>query len=97
MVSVWGAGLGGSLWGVRLEVSGFGFYHTESVYKVVLQKSIPHESVNLFFILVIMKDSLTDLWGDGPVQNDFAYTFCEIRSDRVRGDDVDFDRREEAC
>ena len=28
----------------------------------------PHKSVNVFFILVIMKDMLTDLCGNGPFQ-----------------------------
>ena len=30
--------------------------------KVVLQKSTPHQSVNLFFISVMIMDELTDLW-----------------------------------
>ena len=40
------------------------FYLTESVYKVVFQRQFPHKSVNLFFILVIIKEKLTDLWGN---------------------------------
>ena len=35
------------------------FHLTPSVSKVVL----PHKSVKSFFILVIVKDKLTDLWG----------------------------------
>jgi len=27
------------------------------------KSQFPHKSVNLFFILVIVKDTLTDLWG----------------------------------
>jgi len=40
----------------------------------------PHKLVNLFFILVMIKDQLTDLCGDLPLQNDFMNTFCEISS-----------------
>ena len=29
------------------------------------KSQFPHKSVNLFFILVIVKDKLTDLWGGG--------------------------------
>ena len=40
-------------------------YPTQSVFKVVLRKSSPHEFVYLFFILVgrIVNDKFTNLWG----------------------------------
>ena len=56
-------------------------YLTESVYTVVLQKSqFPHKSVNVFFILVIITDKLTDLCGNLLLRKDFINTFCEISS-----------------
>jgi hypothetical protein len=42
------------------------------------KSQFPHKSVNLFFILVIVKDTLTVLWGIGLLQNDFKKTSCEI-------------------
>ena len=39
------------------------FYLTQRVFKVVLHKSIPTQFVNLFFVLVIVKDKLTNLRG----------------------------------
>jgi len=39
-------------------------YLTESVYKVVLRKFIPTQIRQLIFILVIMKNKLTDLRGN---------------------------------
>jgi len=36
---------------------------TQSVYKVLLQKSIPTQIRQRILILVIVKDKLTDLWG----------------------------------
>jgi hypothetical protein len=39
-------------------------YFKERVSKVVLQKLISHKFINLFFILVIIKDKLTDLCGN---------------------------------
>ena len=33
------------------------------VLKSFCKREFPHKSVNLFFILVIVKDKLTDLWG----------------------------------
>ena len=41
-----------------------GGFITEGVFKVILQKSILHKSVNLFFISVMVKDKLTDLCGN---------------------------------
>ena len=37
---------------------------------------LPHESVNLFFVLVVEKDKLTGLWGSCPLQNDLENTLC---------------------
>ena len=39
-------------------------YFTESVYKVVLHKSIPAQIRQLFFILAMIKDKLTNLCGN---------------------------------
>ena len=41
----------------------------------------PHKSVNLFFILVTIKDKSTDLGGDWLLRNNFTNTFCERRSE----------------
>ena len=38
----------------------------------------PHKSVNLFFKSVMIKDELTDLCGNEPLQNDVINTYCEI-------------------
>ena len=38
----------------------------------------PHTSVNLFFILVMIKDKLTDLYGNWLLKNDVVNAFCEI-------------------
>ena len=38
-----------------------------------------HKSVNLFFILVTVEDTLTDLWGSRLLPNDFENTLREIR------------------
>ena len=55
------------------------FCLTYSVLKVVLQKSqFPHKFVNSLFILVIIKDKLTDLYGSLLLRNDFINTFLEI-------------------
>ena len=52
--------------------------HTKG-FKVVLQKSMLTQIVNLFFILVVVKDKLTDLWGSWLSLNDFINTFCAIK------------------
>ena len=36
---------------------------TPSVFNVVLQKSLPHKSIKLFFVIAILKDKFTDLRG----------------------------------
>ena len=42
------------------------------------------KSVNLFSMLVRIKDKLTDLRGNRLLQNDFINILCEINSDRAR-------------
>ena len=39
------------------------FISHEVFFKSFCKSQFPHKSVNLFFILVIVKDRLTDLWG----------------------------------
>ena len=57
--------------------------------KTFCKGQCPHKSVNSFLILVIIKDKLTDLCGNRPLQSDLIDTFCEIRTqnsdDRERG------------
>jgi hypothetical protein len=38
-------------------------YITECIHQLVLESQLPHEFVNLLFILVIVNDKLTDFWG----------------------------------
>jgi len=56
---------------------------SKSVSQKVFMKSFfksqfPHKSVNLFFILVIRKDKLTDLCWNSLLKNDLIKTLCEI-------------------
>jgi len=51
------------------------------VIKVFCKNQSPHKSVNQSFILVIIKDKLTDLCENGLLQNDFIHTFCEVKPD----------------
>ena len=45
-----------------------------------------HKSVNLFFTLVTVKDTLTDLCGSCPMQNDFKITLSKLKLGRnLRG------------
>jgi len=39
------------------------FISHKVLLKPFCKSQFPHKSVNLFFILVIVKDKLTDLWG----------------------------------
>ena len=57
--------------------------HTQRVFKVVLQKSIPTKSVNLFFILVMAKDKLTNSWGGLLLQNGLENTLCQMNAHSV--------------
>ena len=43
------------------------------------KSQLPHTSVNLFFTLVILKDKLTTLCGNQPLQKSFISTFCETK------------------
>ena len=57
------------------------------VFSKVFRKSLfPHKSVKFFFILVTVKDKLTDLWGNRLLHNFFKNTVREIKSfwDRAR-------------
>ena len=47
-----------SVWGVASDLISHKVF-----LKSFCKSQFPHKSVNLFFILVIMKDELTDLWG----------------------------------
>jgi hypothetical protein len=47
--------------------------------KSVCTSQFPYKSVNLFFILAILKDQLTDLCGNWRMQKDFVKTSCKIR------------------
>ena len=46
--------------------------------KLFCKSPFPHKSVNLFYLLVIIKANLTDLCGDRLLQNDVINTLCEI-------------------
>ena len=50
------------------------------------KSQFPHKSAKISFVLVIIKDMLTDLYGNWLLQNNFVNTVCEIR---VRGRTVD--------
>ena len=47
--------------------------------KSFCKSQFQHRFVNSFFILVIVKGTLTDLWGEWLPQNDFKNTLYEIR------------------
>jgi len=51
-----------------------GFCITQSVFKVFCKSQFPHTFVNSFFMLVIVKDKLTNLCGNWLLQNDFVNT-----------------------
>ena len=54
---------------------------SQKVFMKLFCKSLfQQKCVNLVFILVIIKDKLTDLCGNGLLQNDVINTFCEISS-----------------
>ena len=52
---------------------------TQCVHQMVLVSQLPHKSVNLFFVLVIAKDKLTNFWGSWLLQNDLKNTLSEMR------------------
>ena len=45
--------------------------------KSFCKSQFPHESVNFCFILETIEDKLTDLCGNGALQNNFIRKFCE--------------------
>ena len=53
--------------------------------KLLCQRQFLHKSLNILFVLVTIKDKLTDLRGNGLLQNDLINTLCEIRSVNSRG------------
>ena len=46
--------------------------------KTFCRSQFPHKFVDSFFVLVIIKDELTDLCGNELLQSDFVNTLCEI-------------------
>ena len=48
----------------------------------LIKSEFLQKSVDLFFILVVVQDKLTDLWGSGTLQNDFKNTFCQMSVSR---------------
>jgi hypothetical protein len=52
---------------------------TEPLFTLIIQSQFSHKSVNLFSILVIIKDKLTNLWGNRLFRHDFMNTFCAVK------------------
>ena len=52
--------------------------HIKCFEQPFCKSQFPRKSVNLFFMLVMMKDKLTDLCGNRLLQSDYVNTFCEI-------------------
>ena len=53
------------------------FFLTESVYKISCYKSqFPNQTVNGLFVLVIIKNKLTDLLGNGSNDKDEFTDWC---------------------
>ena len=50
-------------------------YYTQMFRKSFCKNQFPHKCINSS---VIIKDKLTDLWGNGLFLNNFINTFCEI-------------------
>ena len=46
-------------------------------FKSFCKSQFPQKSVNMFVMLVTVKDELTDLWGCSLLQNDSKHTLCE--------------------
>ena len=55
--------------------------------KSFCKSRFPHKSVNLSFVCVAIKDTLTNLLGNSILQNDFMNIFCEIKSTAGLGGD----------
>ena len=56
--------------------------HREVFIKSFCKSQFPHKFVDLFSTLVLIKEKLTDLWGNWLLQNDFL---CEIKASNVVG------------
>ena len=54
------------------------FISHKVLLKSICKSQLPHKSVKLFFILVMVKDKLTDLLGSRLLQNNFKNPLCEI-------------------
>jgi len=71
------------------------------LHKVSLKSScksqFPHKSVNLFFILVIGKEKLTDLWGSSLLRNDSKNTLCEISLPGLNHVEMSYTFSNDAC
>ena len=50
-------------------------------FKSFCKSQFPHKYVNFFFILVTVKDKLTDLWGSGILQFVFTNALFEIKEE----------------
>ena len=48
------------------------------ITKSFCKRQFPHKSVVFSFIISNIKNELTDLFGNGFLQNDLTNTFCEI-------------------
>ena len=59
------------------------FYLIESAHKSFCKNQFPHKSVKLSFIVTNLKDRLTDLCWNCPVQDDLFNTFWETRFSNV--------------
>ena len=57
-----------------------GFVSHKVFLKSFCESQFPHESVNLFFTLVIVKKKLMDLWGGWTFANDFKFILCEVQT-----------------
>ena len=62
-----------------LEGPGVRSYSQKAVTDSFCKGQFPHKFVDVFFILVMKKDTLTDLCENWLLQNDFISAFCEIR------------------
>jgi hypothetical protein len=52
----------------------------QRVLKSFCKSQFPYNSVSLFFILVMIQDRLTDLYGNCLLQKNIRNTLCEIRA-----------------
>ena len=66
-----------------LEWGGERISHKE-LTNLFCESQSPHKLVNLFFILVKVKDKLTDLWVRCILENNIIKTLCETRAYPLR-------------